>query len=236
MNLKAIQAEFDQIARLVADEPDRPERYEAFLLAQLPPPCGTVLEVGCGAGGFARALAARGALVSGVDASPEMIRLARQRTRAGSRVEFVCGDSLEQRLPSAHFDAVVSVATLHHLPAAPALSRMAALVRPGGVLVVHDLRAPSGPSDWIRSGCSALGNGDAVWWLVHALHERRAVRAAWRAHGSGERYLSLPEIRALYPALLPGARLHRHPLWRYTAVWTRPDARPAAETREGTMR
>jgi len=43
MSQDKIQADFDRIARLVAEEPERPKRYERFLLAQVPASCQPML-------------------------------------------------------------------------------------------------------------------------------------------------------------------------------------------------
>ena len=220
MSLEVIRADFDRIARLVANEPERPDRYESFLLTQLPAPCTRVLEIGCGAGRLARAIAGRGATVTAIDASPEMIRLARQRSRDHARIEWVCGDFLVHSMGSEAYDCVVSVATLHHLPAEPTLARIRTLVKPGGSLVIHDVRTIAGMSDWLMSGLAAVFNGDAVWWIRDHLRGHRALRDAWRDHGIGERYLTLAEVRTLCETTLPGARVYWHPLWRYTVVWT----------------
>jgi SAM-dependent methyltransferase len=220
-----VQADFDRIAGLVADEPDRPDRYESFLLRQLPASCRQVFEIGCGAGRLARAIAGRGAKVTGLDSSPEMIRLARQRTRDDARIEFVCRDFSVHASDSTRYDCVVSVATLHHLPAAATLARMASMVRPGGVLLIHDVRSPSGIRDWLLSALAAAFNGDAAWWVRRRLRENRALRDAWQGHGLGERYLTMAEVRALCGTTLPGARSYWHPLWRYTIVWTKPRRR-----------
>jgi 2-polyprenyl-3-methyl-5-hydroxy-6-metoxy-1,4-benzoquinol methylase len=221
---QAIQSDFDRIACLVADEPDRPDRYESFLLGQLPAQCREVFEIGCGAGRLARAIAGRGAKVTGLDASPEMIRLARQRSRDSARIEFVCGDFSVLLLDSKLYDCVVSVATLHHVPAAATLARMVNMVKPGGVLLIHDVRSPSGTRDWLLPALAAALNGDAVWWVRHRLRESRDLRDAWRDHGLGERYLTMAEVRALCSTTLPGARSYWHPLWRYTIVWTKIEA------------
>jgi 2-polyprenyl-3-methyl-5-hydroxy-6-metoxy-1,4-benzoquinol methylase len=221
---EAIQADFDRIARLVADEPDRPDRYESFLLTQLPNPCRKVLEIGCGAGRLARAIADRGATVTGIDASPEMIRLACQRSSDDPRIEFVCRDFAVHSAESEVYDCVVSVATLHHLPAAATLARMKSMVRPGGLLLIHDVRSLAGIGDGVLSGLAAAFNGDAVWWVRHRLRQNQALRDAWRDHGQGERYLTMGEVRVLCKTMLPGATSYRHPLWRYTIVWTKREA------------
>lgn len=43
--------------------------------------------------------------------------------------------------------------------------------------------------------------------------------AAWEAHGAGERLSSFRETRATFAAVLPEARVRRHLVWRYSAVW-----------------
>jgi SAM-dependent methyltransferase len=65
-----------------------------------------VLDAGCGEGYLARALAARGAHVTGIDLSPRLIELARARD-PGGRIDYQVGD-LSQPRPTAvgRFDAV----------------------------------------------------------------------------------------------------------------------------------
>jgi SAM-dependent methyltransferase len=74
------QSDFDRIALVSPEGGNQNEHYHNFLLNQLPPHCDQVLEIGCGPGTFARALAARSNHVLGIDLSPEMIRLARERS------------------------------------------------------------------------------------------------------------------------------------------------------------
>lgn len=220
--LERVRADFDRIARLIADERERADPYDAFVLAQIPPTCSRLLEVGCGAGRLARAAARRGTEVTAIDLSPEMIAVARARTCDDARVRFVCGDFMAHPLEAASFDAVLAVATLHHVDAGSALARLKALAAPGGVLVLHDLRAFSGPVDRLVSAMSAAVRGDAWRWVRSHLHQSRALRSAWHAHGTDEHYPPMAEVHALCRAHLPGAIVHRHALSRYTAVWRRP--------------
>jgi len=129
MTPEKARADFDRLALLMADDAESPQPYDGFLLEHIPRG-GRVLDVGCGTGAFTRRIAARAASVVGVDFSAEAIRLARARTTASS-VSFVCGDFMSANPDAESFDAVVSVATLHHLPAEAALERMRRLVQPG---------------------------------------------------------------------------------------------------------
>jgi ubiquinone/menaquinone biosynthesis C-methylase UbiE len=100
------------IGRLIA------ETQEAVLASFLEPLAGcTVLDVGTGTGRAAIALARRGGIVTGVDASAEMLAVARRRAEeAKVRVTFAREDA--HRLPFADgsFDAVICLRVLMHTP------------------------------------------------------------------------------------------------------------------------
>lgn len=130
--MRQVQKDFDRIALLTADEPQTPRPYGALLLRHVPRACSRALEVGCGLGGFTRLLAGSARHVTAVDLSPEMIRLARERSADFPNVEFVACDFLQSSLPEAAFDCVVTIGTLHHLPAGAALAKMRTALRPGG--------------------------------------------------------------------------------------------------------
>jgi len=77
----------------------------------------SVLDVGTGTGRAAIGLARAGALVTGVDASSEMLEVARSRAEvAGVVATFDVGDAHALPFPDAHFDAAVSLRVLMHTP------------------------------------------------------------------------------------------------------------------------
>jgi 2-polyprenyl-3-methyl-5-hydroxy-6-metoxy-1,4-benzoquinol methylase len=101
-----------------------------------------VLDVGCGVGRWSRPLAARGAMVSGVDLSPTMIRIARQRALAegiADRCQFIAGDLAQLQLAQ-QFDLVLGVTVLQHILDPPrlrdAIENLAAALKPGGQMVL----------------------------------------------------------------------------------------------------
>lgn len=122
-------------------------------------------------------------------------------------------------------DCVAALAVLHHL-ADPvmALRAWAALLRPGGVLLVQDLLDRRG---WRALPVNALALFAALPSRARALFTpaHRALRAAYTAHGTGERYLTLAAAGALPAAAgLAGARVREHLGWRYSLVWQKPGA------------
>jgi ubiquinone/menaquinone biosynthesis C-methylase UbiE len=92
-----------------------------------------VLELGCGPGSDAVRLAAH-RRYTGVDISPVMLSIARERVPRGTFIEH---DLTTLDLPEASFDAVVSLYVFGHLPAAehqPTFEQAFRWLRPGGVL------------------------------------------------------------------------------------------------------
>lgn len=76
-----------------------------------------VLDVGTGTGRAALALARRGAVVTGVDASAEMLKVARDRAAAEDvRATFEVGDAHHLAFADRAFDAAVSLRVLMHTP------------------------------------------------------------------------------------------------------------------------
>jgi hypothetical protein len=45
------------------------------------------------------------------------------------------------------------------------------------------------------------------------------ARAAWATHEAHDIYPTMKEVRALCAETLPGARIRKHLLWRYSVVW-----------------
>jgi SAM-dependent methyltransferase len=95
------------------------ETQERVIAGFLQPLGGaSVLDVGTGAGRAAIALARRGATVTAVDASAEMLGAAERRAReANVRIAFARGDAHQLEFPDRAFDHVVSLRVLMHTPA-----------------------------------------------------------------------------------------------------------------------
>jgi ubiquinone/menaquinone biosynthesis C-methylase UbiE len=104
------------------------------------------LDVGCGAGALALALAPFVGEVVGVDRVPELLELARERAPANA--SFVEGDATALPFEEAAFDLVGTLRTLHHIPRPElVLAELARVTRPGGRVLVIDQIAPVDPLD-----------------------------------------------------------------------------------------
>jgi len=222
-----VRKDFDRIAALPSYESDGNAAYHRMLLRHVPMRLNRALDVGCGTGTFTRLLADRAAHVDAIDLSPGMIRAARRNTEGRSNVRFEVADLLEKSFETDRYDVIASLATLHHVPLELALQRLAAALAPGGTLVVLDLLDADGLKELPRN---------ALAWVV--LRARRLAQGrplvpadaerAWNDHGRRDRYDAWPDIVRTYRRLLPGTRVARHLLWRYSAVWRKPPVTSAS--------
>jgi len=101
-----------------------------------------VLDVGCGGGILAEAMATRGAQVTGIDLAEKPLGVARLHTlESGVAVDYrlIEAETLARETP-ATFDVVTCMEMLEHVPdPGSTLAACAALVRPGGRVVVSTI-------------------------------------------------------------------------------------------------
>jgi ubiquinone/menaquinone biosynthesis C-methylase UbiE len=119
------------------------ERVRAFLVARGDE---RALDVGCGAGALALALAPLVREVVGVDRVPELLALARER--APENATFVEADATHLPYGEGEFDLVGTLRTLHHVPRPELVAaELARVTKVGGRVLVIDQIAPVDPLD-----------------------------------------------------------------------------------------
>ena len=217
--MSTMQEEFDRIALVSPDGATHNDHYHGFLLRHVPAACQNALDVGCSTGTFARRLAERSQHVLALDLSPEMIRLARERSAQFSNIDFELSDVRNYPLDVASFDCIASIATLHHLPFEELLLKMKAALKPGGVLLILDLFEPHGITDSL-SNLVAIPVSVGLRLIHHGrLLPKRDERDAWIAHECHDSYPKMTQVYTLCERILPGAKIQKHLLWRYSIVW-----------------
>jgi 2-polyprenyl-6-hydroxyphenyl methylase/3-demethylubiquinone-9 3-methyltransferase len=115
-----------------------------------------VLDVGCGAGLLAEALAEAGADVSAIDASPETLAAARlHRHESGLAVDYREATAEEWAEDHAgRYDVVTCMELIEHVPdPASLLGACARLVRPGGDVFVSTINRT--PKAWLLAVVAA---------------------------------------------------------------------------------
>lgn len=132
--------EWDLLRRIGGQD----EAVEAAFLAATAPQVGRLLDIGTGTGRLLEILAPSACLATGIDRSPEMLRLARGKLAAegGQAAELRQADMRSLPFADGSFDTVTMQHVLHYSddPAA-VLGEAARVVAPGGRLLVADYAA-----------------------------------------------------------------------------------------------
>ena len=92
-----------------------------------------LIDLACGTGSAALAAAARGAAVTGVDLTPELIDIARGRPGADA-ITWRCADASATGLPDEQFDAAVSNMGIIFVDPSAQVDELARLLKPQGTL------------------------------------------------------------------------------------------------------
>lgn len=212
-----VAEDLDRLAEL-----NHNELISSWLADVLPAAGRYAIDLGCGPGRQAVLLAGRFEQVEAVDLSGPMIALARAR-RTRPNITYLQGD-LQHVGQAGHYDLVLGVRTLHHVPDLhAALSHLKRLLAPGGRLVVVDSYPPESALSFARRmlhraiplrprlhalavaalAANLIRRGPGTAWEIYRLSTRRE----WLDHRVSDRFFSRDELVRCCAALFPGYRL-----------------------------
>ena len=183
----------------------------------------TALDMGCGSGRWLDLLTERYDFVTGIDPSPEQIKLAGS---GGHGAALKVAGLMEI---TGRWDVVLTYNTLHYVKDPGALPHLRSLVAPGGTLVVVDLtQDPDAKHKWDSLEYQ-------LWDMLHDAEEsvearsrsaavaidglRLRVHPAWLAHALSDPPLTRPEFTERFGAVFRGAsfvdlhRVHTGMVW-----------------------
>ncbi len=222
MNAEKIKNDFDAIA-LFEKNPvwTHNSHYHKLILREIEPSAGKILEVGCGAGEFARLASKRSKEVVGIDLSENMIARAKILSEDFPNISYICSDYFQLDFPAKHFDNIVTIATAHHFSLPLFLEKAKKELKTGGKLIILDLFESESLSEKLNDFL-ALPLSFFLKLQHRGLAKQTAEeRKAWEKHAKSDKFLTLNEIRNIASQNLPEARIKRHILWRYSLVWVK---------------
>jgi len=155
-----------------------------------------VLDVGCGGGLLAEALARAGAEVTAIDLAPGMIEVARlHAAESALRIDYrvAAAEELARAMPQ-QFDVLTCMEMLEHVPEPAAMiATLARLVRPGGAVFVSTLNRN------LRSFLLAIVGAEYLFGLIpRGTHEyERLIRPAELARWARAAGLTLRELAGI---------------------------------------
>jgi len=163
-------------------------------------PGDLALDLCCGTGDISFALAQRGAEVTGLDFSPQMLEVAEMRRQKNSKLKtrnlkFLHGDAQQIPFPENSFDIVTVGYGLRNLTSwKRGLEEMRRVARPGARLIVLDFGKPP----------------NALWREIYFAHLRCSVPLmGWLFCGNAQAYAYILESLKNYPAQLAVAEKMR---------------------------
>jgi SAM-dependent methyltransferase len=188
----SVTIERAQVERYLTPAADTryPLEYAYYLLGDVRGK--TVVDLGCGKGENLIPLAERGARVTGIDISPDLIQLAKKRIDlAGAGARACVGSAYETGLEDGSVDVVFCIALIHHLEIPRVRDEMWRILKIGGFVVLSEPIRFSRIYDRVRKLFPARQN---VSEFEHPLTEIEFAAINERFVAEGQRYFRLPFV------------------------------------------
>jgi ubiquinone/menaquinone biosynthesis C-methylase UbiE len=165
-----------------------------------------VLDVGCGTGAVTipakKKVGSNGTAV-GIDPDPAMIAVARRKMNRGNlEIDFRVGVIEALSFPDATFDAVTSSLMMHHLPdhlRSKGLSEIFRVLKPGGRLLIAEMRRPTGSAFKKFFTAVILHHGHVVEFGLQDLPELLKAAGFEDVEQLDDSFLTIGFVRAKKP-------------------------------------
>jgi SAM-dependent methyltransferase len=145
----------DDLEVCIQNLPEAQKRYSDFLISHIPDGVERILDVGCGAGGVATELLARGYSVEGVSPSPLLSDAA--RNQAGEQFRIHEGRFEDVRFGDEdRFDLVMFSESFQYITLDRVLEDAKRRLNPGGYVLICDFFKTNAP------GKSVIGGGHSI--------------------------------------------------------------------------
>ena len=172
--------------------------------------CDSILDVGCGNGALIGFLDDGIKQFTGIDKDDFCIKTASE-THSSPSVRFICCDFMDYS-PEESFNAIVFVASIHHMDMLSAIKKAKSLLSPNGILLIIGLADPSTLKDYIFAGWRLLPS-----MIVSKLKRMRSTEE-----------LNIPvsydipllnEVREIVSSELPHCSFRQGIFHRYLVKW-----------------
>ncbi len=199
------RAHFDRYLNPPSSTP-YPLEYAFYLLGDIRGK--KVVDLGCGTGENILPLVERGAEVTGIDISPDLIELARQRLeKANLKATVRVCSAYETGLENGSIDIVFCMALIHHLDIARVRDEMLRILAKGGVVILKEPIRLSKAYGFLRNLWPEQEN---ISEFEHPLTREELATMMERFEAQETRYFRLPWL-PLISRVMP---FLRQSLWK----------------------
>jgi demethylmenaquinone methyltransferase/2-methoxy-6-polyprenyl-1,4-benzoquinol methylase len=202
--------------------------WKKRIIAEIPDGSSRILDQGCGTGILTMDIARQfpGSEIVGVELRDEYLSLARQKASSAGlkNMQFILGRA-EDVIPEGGFDCITSSYLAKYADLSSLAVNARKMLRPGGVIIMHDFTYPSNPvflSLWNAFFLLLRTLGSRVWpeWrtvfleLQEYIGQSRWISEAFAALEKNDfRDISIKpltlDVSAIITARIPGNQLHR---------------------------
>lgn len=133
-------------------------------------------------------------------------------TKSGDKTSFICC-GFEEYNPGRQFDAVVFVASIHHMNMPGALDKAKSLLNPGGKLLIVGLAKPSTAADFVLEAVRVLPSKAIS--ILHHMKSSEELKIA-----TSYDYPQMQMVRSTVREKLPNARITYGLHYRYLLEWS----------------
>jgi ubiquinone/menaquinone biosynthesis C-methylase UbiE len=176
---------------------DRLEREQLMAAVALVRTGGDVLEVGCGTARFAIQLAKAGFRVTASDASPDMLRIAREKAAGLPNISFRLTEALHVGTETNQFDLTFAIRVMNSLEstayALDTVREMIRVTKPGGLVLI----------EFANSGRPLARQNNSVRLSFRQLRRVAAERGCTVVRQSGLLVLSQTVLNAMPGFIVP---------------------------------
>lgn len=174
--------------------------------------CRSILDVGCGDGSLIAYLDDGIKDLTGIDVDSSCISRANS-TNKSLNTQFICC-SFDDYETQQFYDAIIFVASIHHMDMTAALERAKALLSPNGLLIIVGLATPSTAKDYVIEGLRILP--------CKIVSELKHMRSSEDQHiPVSYRLPAFNEVRDISSKILPQAVIKYGLFYRYLLQWTK---------------
>ena len=173
-----------------------------------------ILDIGCGNGTLALFLRNDDNYVIGIDPSERSVRRANEQNMY-SNAAFIM-TTLEDFQPNGQsFDAVIFVASIHHMSMVEALEKAKSMLEENGILIIVGLAKPSNVFDWIVELLRIVPSGILSAVKKNTTSEELGMAVSYD-------FPTMDEVRRIVRQVLPGHKLRYGLHYRYLLSWEKP--------------
>jgi len=172
--------------------------------------CKDILDVGCGDGSLIRYLDDGKRMLVGIDVDEGCIKCALDESTSNN-VRFIC-NRFETYNFEKKFDAVIFIASIHHMDMTVALNKAKSILRPDGMILIVGLAKPSNFFDWVVEAFRVIP--------CAIMSKNRHMQSSEENHiPVSYHFPEMKEIRASADILLPTAKIKYGLFYRYLLLW-----------------